>query len=101
MINNIVVSNVNITEDEYRYHGSFKISDSSKAITLDLSDLDDSGKLAEIKDTFQLKESPDEIRKYIIERVMEYAGLTSRDVQGKEYVEKDNMNEKEAYLNRA
>ncbi|MDD5602815.1 MAG: hypothetical protein PHG48_01870 [Eubacteriales bacterium] len=91
MQNSLFVSNVVISEDEYAFKSSFTISNSSgKTMSLCLSDLDIPGKPEEIKKFFDFQVSAAEIRKTIIDQVIEHSSLKSRDVQGLEYMEKDN-----------
>lgn len=84
-ITDLMITNVNITEDEYSYGASFVISAGSHELRLDLSDLDNPEKLNELKGKFELAETVEGIRKYIFDAVMENAGLTSRNKQGEHY----------------
>ncbi len=89
MINKLSVSNVTISEDDYRYASSFTLNGITESITLCLGDLDDAAVIREIKIKFALSQNNDEIRKYIIDKVIEKASLISRNVEGHEYVAKD------------
>jgi len=74
---------LSITEDFYKYKGVFQLCGFDKSIEVDL-DYFENDKLNEIKNIFQLPESPDEIKNIIMEKVMQAANDESRIVEGKD-----------------
>lgn len=83
------VSNVHITEDEYNYKGTFKISGNGKSMDSELVDLEAPAKIEEIKKLFGLDEANDEVRKAIFDKVMEKASISSHISEGEGYQEKN------------
>ncbi len=90
----LLVSSVNITEDEYNYKGLFILSSPDKSINLDLAEMENEDKIAEIRSFFSLEDSNEDIRKAIMEKVFEKAAISSRNNEGKDYnsqTEKDSV----------
>lgn len=83
----LLVSSVQITEDEYSYKGLFILSGEDKSLNLDIVDLESEEKLAEIKKSFELQEENNEIKKVIMNKVYEKASLTSKLSEGENYEE--------------
>lgn len=86
-ISDLLISSVNITEDDYHYKGQFILNSGDKSISVDVSELDNKDTLSYIKDYFNINESIDEIRKNIMERLVEKAGISSKIVEGENYFE--------------
>ena len=86
----LLVSNVNISEDEYIYKGVFTLSGSGKSAVIDLADMDTQAKLEEIKNYFSLKDNTESIRKEIMSQVFEKAAMSSNIKEGEAYQEGDN-----------
>jgi len=102
-ISDLLISGVDITEDNYHYIGQFILSSKNKSINLDLAELNGEEAINLIKETFDLEESNDEIRQSLIDRLVIKAGISSKDVQGENYFEKKNCfaKGKNEYTNRA
>lgn len=103
-INSLLVSNLHINEDEYSYKGLFTLSLEDISMQVDLSDLDQDQKLEEIKKTFILEEPSTEIRKFIMDRVIQQSGLSSPTSEGENYSEgkrKKNTEHSASSLDRA
>lgn len=83
----LLVSSVHITEDEYNYKGEFMLSGSDKTMNVDLSDMENTAKLQEIKTFFELDDASETIYKTIMEKVMDKAALSSRINEGENYNE--------------
>ena len=83
----LMVSNLHIGEDEYSYKGLFSLSCNGISIQVDLSDLDGSEKITEIKKVFELEESPEDIRKAIMNLVIAQSSLSSPTTEGEHYSE--------------
>lgn len=79
---NLKVICLDVTEDYYRYNGTFKLCDEEKSVDMDLTNLNDD-KINEIKDVFNLDETMEEIRKEIMSMVLEVVKIESRIVEGK------------------
>lgn len=76
------VVNLNITEDNYEYKALFRLCTDDKCLDIDLADISEKNLLEEIKNTFGLEETTEEIKEIIMEKVMEASKLESRNVQG-------------------
>jgi hypothetical protein len=83
----LLVSSLNITEDEYSYKGAFILGSGEKTMNVDISDLEDSAKLNGIKSFFHLDEAPEEIRKTLMDLIMEKAYISSKFNEGENYGE--------------
>lgn len=79
----LLLSSLDITEDEYFYKGQFILSSADKAKHVDIMELERVTDLSELKSFFSLEESSDEIRKILMEMVMEKADIGSIIVEGK------------------
>ena len=84
----LLLSSLSITEDEYDYKGSFFLGSGGVSVKVDISDLQSNTKIDELKGVFKLEEEPDEIRKIIMDMVMEKAVISSKITEGEEYEEK-------------
>jgi len=83
----LLVSNVNITEDEYSYKGLFILSFEGKSLNVDMSELENSAKIEEIKNLFGLQEDNSVIKKIIMDKVFEKASISSVLSEGEGYEE--------------
>ena len=81
----ILLSGLNITEDDYNYKGQFILSSNNKSINVDISELENTEQINEIRKYFDLEEPADEIRKIIMDMVMEKAMIVSRNSEGEKY----------------
>lgn len=89
----LLVSGLNITEDEYSYKGLCILSSGERRLQLDITELDSSVKLAELAEYFSLEESGEEIRKILMELIMEKAAIGSKVTEGEKYEEKSGTGE--------
>jgi len=83
----LLLSNLNITEDEYVYKGTFYLSNGEKTIEVDVADLQHISKIHELKDFFNLEETDEIIRNALIEMLVEKASISSRINEGENYDE--------------
>lgn len=84
----LLLSSLNITEDDYNYKGIFFLSCQDISVKVDLANLQCDSKISELKDTFKLEESCDEIRKILMQKLVEKAGISSKITEGEKYEEK-------------
>jgi len=75
------VVNLNITEDNYQYKALFRLCTEDKCMDIDMENFD-TALLEEIKRTFSLEDSVEEIKNTIMEKVMEASKIESRIVEG-------------------
>ncbi|NLL06966.1 MAG: hypothetical protein GX270_14550 [Clostridiaceae bacterium] len=78
------VVNLNITEDNYQYKALFRLCTEDSCMDIDMENLSDNAVLEEIKKTFSLEESIEEINSIITEKVMEASKIESRIKEGKD-----------------
>jgi len=78
------VVNLNITEDNYQYKALFRLCAQDKCIDIDMENFSDNAVLENIKKTFSIDESLDEIKTIIMEKVMEASKIESRIKEGKD-----------------
>lgn len=83
----LLLSSLNITEDDYSYKGLFILGSEEKSIQMDVSDLDKDTKLAELKEFFGLEESTQDIGKILMDKVLEKAHISSVIIEGEDYEE--------------
>jgi len=83
----LLLSGLDITEDAYNFEAQFILSAPNKSKSVDIGDLESETKLKEIKDYFNLEESPSVIRNQLMELVMEKAKISSTIIEGKDYEE--------------
>ena len=83
----LLLSSLNITEDDYSYKGLFILGDAEKSKHMDMSELDDEAKLVELKAYFNLDESTNEISKTIMEKIFEKSHISSVIKEGEDYEE--------------
>ena len=95
-IKNLLVSGVSISEYEYDYKGFFLLSCENtgctkNSIKYDLAQFEsDDNLVLSAKDYFNIEEGIKDIRKEIINKVLEKASLNSKNVQGETYGSEDN-----------
>lgn len=83
----LILSGLHITEDEYHFRGQFILNGLDKSRTVDLEDLDKDAQLEDLKTYFSLEESISDIRSGLMDKVMEKAHISSKIVEGKNYDE--------------
>lgn len=83
----LLLSSLDITEDAYFFKAQFILSTFNKTRSVDISDLDSEAKLMEIKEFFNLEETPLEIKSQLMELIMEKAKISSSIVEGNDYEE--------------
>lgn len=83
----LLLSGLDITEDAYNYEAKFILSSPDKSRSFDIGDLDIETKLLNIKEYFNLEESPSMIRSKLMELIMEKANISSSIVEGLNYEE--------------
>ncbi len=71
------VVSLDISEANYEYKVLFRLCTESACLDVDLEKFSENGTLEEIKKTFSIDESIDEIRKIIMDKVMEATELES------------------------
>ncbi len=81
----LLLSSLDITEDDYNYKGQFILSTSGKARSVDMSEIDERDRLKDISDFFGLEEEPDTIRQLLMGMIMEKAHICSSIVEGDAY----------------
>jgi len=82
------VVSLNITEDHYEFKALFRLCTDGRCIDVDLAQLSSDERLFdEIKREFEIEESIEEIKKVIMEKVMEASTLESKIVEGHECCE--------------
>jgi hypothetical protein len=86
----LLLSGLDITEDEYSYKAQFILNAPGKSRGYQIGDLDCNHTLSEIKTFFNLDEAPDEIGKMLMEMVMEKANIGTNIVEGENYGETAN-----------
>lgn len=84
----LLLSSLNITEDEYNYKGLFILSCQNKSLNVDMSDLLDNSFIDKLRNLFNLDETDDEIRKSLMDMIMEKAAISSKITEGEKYEEK-------------
>jgi hypothetical protein len=78
----LLLSILDITEDEYSYKGQFTLSTPEKSKTVDIMDLERDSSVKELISFFNLEDEPPEIRKTLMNMVMEKAYISSLIVEG-------------------
>ncbi len=76
------VVNLNITEDHYEYKAPFRICDKGVCIDVDLERIEDSRILEEIKKSFSIDEPIPEMKKILMEKIIEASKLESKIFEG-------------------
>jgi hypothetical protein len=78
----LLLSILDITEDEYSYKGQFTLSTPEKAKSVDIFCLESGSALNELANFFNLDEDPSEIKRILMDMVMEKAYISSMIVEG-------------------
>lgn len=78
----LLLSSLNITEDDYDYKGQFILSTSEKARSVDMAEIEIEDRLREISDFFSLEDDLDKIRQILMDMIMEKANICSFIVEG-------------------
>jgi hypothetical protein len=85
--NQLIISGLHITEDEYSYKGQFILSADGKTKNVDMDDIEKSDYISELKDFFSLDEPAGDIRNILMEMIVEKAHIGSKIVEGENYEE--------------
>ncbi len=85
--NQLIISGLHITEDEYSYKGQFILNAPGKSRTVDMDDLEKSSYISELKDFFGLDEPVGDIRNILMDMIVEKAHISSKIVEGENYEE--------------
>ena len=83
----LLLSGLDITEDAYNFKAQFILTASGKSKSFDIGDLDSESMLEKIKIYFSLEESPAEIKRQLMEMIMEKANIGSTIIEGEDYEE--------------
>jgi len=83
----LLLSVLDITEDEYNFKGQFLLNAHGKSKGYDINDLESEEKLLDIKAYFGLEESANEIKNQLMEMIVEKAHLSSSIIEGENYNE--------------
>jgi len=83
----LLLSSLNITEDEYNYEGLFFLSVGNISMKVDMTDFQNHSKIEEIKDYFNLDDTNEEVRKILMDKIMEKVIISSRNNEGENYNE--------------
>lgn len=86
-INHLLLSGLDISEDEYSFKAQFILSAPGKSKSVDLESIERTSALGELKEYFELEESIDEIRRKLMDMVMEKTHIDSTIVEGENYEE--------------
>ncbi len=84
----LLLSSLNITEDDYSYKGLFILSSNSKSKQMDMSDLDHDSRMDDLKEYFGLDESSAEIKVILMDMIFDKANISSVINEGEDYEEK-------------
>lgn len=74
----LLLSGLNITEDDYSYKGLCILSSGEKWVHFDISGLDDKLQMEELKEFFDIEDNIEDIRKILMDMIMEKAIISSR-----------------------
>lgn len=83
----LLLTGLSITEDDYNYIGSFILAGNNNTLNVAMSDLEDTAKLEAIKNLFGLDENVENIRKILMDLVVEKAAISSKFNEGEGYSE--------------
>jgi hypothetical protein len=83
----LLLSGLDISEDEYSFKAQFILSASGKSTSVDLESVEQTAVLKELKNYFELEEDTDDIRRLLMDMVMEKAHVNSTIVEGENYEE--------------
>lgn len=85
--NQLILSGLHITEDEYSYKGQFNLNSQGKSISVDMEDLERSSFISELKNYYDLEEPFGDIRNILMDMIIERANVASKIVEGENYEE--------------
>lgn len=85
--NQLIISGLHITEDEYSYKGQFILSANDKLRSVDMDDIEQSSYISELKNFFDLEEPVGDIRNILMDMIVEKAHISSKIVEGENYDE--------------
>ncbi len=80
--NELKVVNLNISEDNYEYKALFRLCTDNVCMDVDLEKLSEDVLLEEVKRSFSIDESIDQIKDIIMQKVMEASKLESKVSEG-------------------
>ncbi len=83
----LLVTSLDITEDEYIYKGSFILKSEEKSLKIDLAEAENNETLNKIKAFFDLEESTETIKEFLMNEVITKSQISSRNSEGKDYEE--------------
>jgi hypothetical protein len=95
----LLLSSLNITEDDYSYKGLFILGNAEKTKHMDMADLENEAKLADLKAYFDLEESTNEIKKSVMEMIFEKSHISSIIKEGEDYEENSKRKKTERLAN--
>jgi hypothetical protein len=81
----LLLSGLDITEDNYSFKGQFILSGAGKSKHVDVEDLEHHSFLADLKKYFELEEHITDIRNILMEMIVEKAHISSKIVEGENY----------------
>lgn len=81
----LLLSSLNITEDDYDYRGQFILSTADKVRSVDMAELETKAGLKDISDFFGLEEDLSTIRQVLMDMVMEKTDICSFIVEGESF----------------
>lgn len=85
--NQLILSGLHITEDEYSYKGQFVLNSPGKSRSIDMEDLERSSFISELKKYYDLEEPVGDIRDILMDMIIERANVASKIVEGENYEE--------------
>lgn len=83
----LLLSSLNITEDDYSYKGLFILSCGGKSLQMDMADLEKETKMAGLRAYFELDECTDEICRILMDMIFDKAHISSVIIEGEDYEE--------------
>jgi len=83
----LLLSSLNITEDDYSYKGLFILSTNKKSRQMDMSELENDAKMADLKAYFNLEEDIAEIKMTLMDIIFDKAHISSVIIEGENYEE--------------
>lgn len=86
-LKDLLLSGLNITEDDYDYKGLFILSGNDISVTVDIAELQNDTKINELKKNFGLEEPCEEVRKFLMSIIIEMAAISSQITEGENYEE--------------
>ena len=84
----LLLTGLNITEDDYDYKGQFILKSEGKSKKVDFSELSADETLKDIKAFFDLDDNIEQIRESLMVMIMEKSNITSKINEGENYEER-------------